>query len=286
MLILIDEWLKQSTTLKLLGVALTCVLLLGLIDYAIGPELSFSVFYTGPIMLAAWYGGRGTGLVIATASSGMWLAADVVSGLQYSHYWVPVWNTLVRLGFFVIILELLTLIRKTLELKASLADTDPLTGLPNRRAFQEEMARESARALRYPQPFTVAYIDLDNFKFINDSLGHDTGDELLKTVARTIQRNIRRSDTIARLGGDEFAALFPMADKAAAAVVIAKFHQKLLDAMQQQQWPVTFSIGAITFTKPMASMRDMLKAVDDLMYGVKKEGKNNTRHHQWPISDA
>ena len=257
-------------------------LLLGLLDYLIGPELSFSVFYTMPIMLAAWYGGKRVGLIIAIVSAAIWLGADLAAGSNYTAMLIPIWNTMVRLAFFIIIMMLMLAVHEKLILEEALADTDHLTGLANRRFFQEQLEREYARVHRYPEPLTIAYLDLDNFKYVNDSMGHDIGDELLIIVSQTLSSNIRNSDFAARLGGDEFAVILPMLENESTIPLVKKLQYELLSAMQAKDWPVTFSIGAVTYNEVMESSRDMIKKVDDLMYDVKKSGKNNICHIVWP----
>ena len=285
MLSYINRYFEQLDSRRCLWITLVCSVLLGVLDYLIGPELSFSVFYIGPIVLAGWYGGRWVGGLLVIASAGIWLCADLAAGSVYSHWMIPVWNTLVRIAFFIIILWLLLVVREKLALEESLADTDPLTGLANRRFFMEQLERECSRAQRYPEPFTIAYFDLDNFKYVNDTLGHDAGDELLTVVSSTLSSSVRTVDFSARLGGDEFAVLFPILEEDKALAVLEKLQTELLAAMTEKQWPVTFSIGAITFTRITESSRDMVKKVDDLMYEVKKSGKNNIRHLVWPRED-
>ncbi|MCW8854409.1 MAG: GGDEF domain-containing protein [Gammaproteobacteria bacterium] len=282
MLRYIDSSLTELGARKSFFIALISSFFLGLGDYVIGPELSFSVFYTAPIMLATWYGGKREGLIIALVCAGIWLMADLAAGNDYSAWLIPVWNTLVRLAFFIIILWLLNTVHEKLLFEESLADTDALTGLANRRFFQEQLEREYARVQRYPEPITIAYFDLDNFKYVNDSMGHDVGDELLRSVAKTLLANIRVPDFAARLGGDEFAVLFPVLKKESALAVLEKLQAELLAVMAAKGWPVTFSIGVVTFSRAMESSRDMIRQVDGLMYEVKKSGKNNIRHLVWP----
>lgn len=282
MLKYLDNYLDSLGPFPCFLVALSGSLFLGLVDYIIGPELSFSVFYTGPIMMAGWYGGKRVGTALVCLSAAIWLCADLAAGAIYPSWMIPLWNTLVRLAFFAIILWLILMVRERLILEESLADTDPLTGLANRRSFLEKLDREYARAQRYPGQFTIAYFDLDNFKSVNDTLGHDEGDDLLVAVSTTLSSSIRTVDHAARLGGDEFAVLFPMLDQDRAQPVLAKIQAELLDMMKARGWPVTFSIGAITFNDLTGSSRDMVKKVDDLMYAVKKDGKNNIRHMAWP----
>lgn len=177
---------------------------------------------------------------------------------------------------------LMLVVHEKLILEEALADTDPLTGLPNRRFFQEQLEREYARINRYPEPLTIAYLDLDNFKYVNDSMGHDIGDELLIIVSQTLASSIRSSDFAARLGGDEFAVMLPMLESESALPLLKKLQDELLDKMKSKKWPVTFSIGVVTYNEVMESSRDMIKKVDDLMYAVKKSGKNNVCHVVWP----
>jgi len=280
----INQSLERLTQLHLAFFNLVLIAGLGLLDYLIGPELSFSVFYTGPIMLATWYGGRSLGAMIALLCSAVWLVADLSAGSQYSSHIVPLWNTLVRLAFFLIILQLLYLLKQKLELEANLADTDALTGLANRRFFEEQIEREHIRMNRYPQVFTIAYIDLDNFKQVNDQQGHQEGDLLLQSVASSLSQNIRSSDIAARMGGDEFAILFPHLDATSAEALLKKLQQAMLKRMTDSNWAVTFSIGAVSFASAMDSSREMIKVVDDLMYQVKHNGKNSIRHQVWENS--
>lgn len=282
MLYRIDRFLENMNNRRLLLFMLLILIVLGVIDFVTGNALSFSVFYTGPIMLAAWYGGRLSGVIIALTAAAIWLLVELTAGPEYSHILYPLWNTFVRLAFYVIILQLMLSLRDKLSLEENLADTDPLTGLVNRRFFQEQLEREFIRLKRYLEPFTLATIDLDNFKAVNDSLGHHVGDELLCRVAGELESHIRDSDIAARLGGDEFALLFPLLTQEDAVPVVEKLQQRLLQAMMDKHWPVTFSIGVVTFHKPMATIRDTLKKVDDLMYEVKKTGKNNIRSISWP----
>jgi diguanylate cyclase (GGDEF)-like protein len=158
------------------------------------------------------------------------------------------------------------------------ARRDPLAGISNRRHFFELAGTEMVRAQRYKRPFTVAYKDLDNFKAVSDQYGHDVGDVLLGLVSKIMSRNIRSTDTVARLGGDEFALPLPEADVQSAGQVTQKLHKQLLAAMQKKRWPVTFSVGVVTFLTPPSSVDDMIKVVDALMYEAKNSGKDQIKY--------
>ena len=120
---------------KNLIIALVSSLFLGVLDYLLGPEFSLIVFYTIPIMYVSWYGGKNSGLILVVATTIIWFFADLAASNAYSSIWLPAWNSFVRLCFFIIIWKLLTLVHEKLLLEESLADTDPLTGLGNRRFF-------------------------------------------------------------------------------------------------------------------------------------------------------
>jgi len=278
----IDNILNKASKLKCFLIALCGSLLLGVLDYIIGAEYSFSVFYIMPIMVATWYGGTLVGIFVAILSSVIWLVADIGSGQNYSNSFIPIWNTFVRLSFFLVILRLLDIVHNKLLMEENLADTDVLTGLSNRRFFQEQLDREYTRICRTSEHLTIAFIDIDNFKYVNDTSGHEEGDKLLQCVAETLTSNIRATDFVARLGGDEFVVLLPVIETESVKQTMDKLQQELLARMKEENWPVTFSIGVITFLKAMDSSRVMIKMVDDLMYEVKKSGKNDVRHLMWP----
>jgi diguanylate cyclase (GGDEF)-like protein len=167
-----------------------------------------------------------------------------------------------------------TQLNLVMQREKELARTDMLTGLANRRAFYEALQAERARTARYGRPMTLVYLDLDNFKRVNDTLGHAVGDDLLACVADLLRRTLRASDTVGRLGGDEFALLLPETTAQAAEALLQKLGSVLMDTMQAKQWPVTFSMGAAAFLDNPASVEEMIRTADELMYSVKKSGKN------------
>src|SRR3954452_17239767 len=128
----------------------------------------------------------------------------------------------------------------------------------NRRAFVAALHRESARNRRFPRPLTLAYLDVDDFKRINDTQGHAAGDALLLAVAQLMENSVRDVDSVGRLGGDEFAILMPETDADDSKVAIRKVETKLKESAVRQ-WPVTFSIGVVTFEKVPDSADEMVR---------------------------
>jgi diguanylate cyclase (GGDEF)-like protein len=252
-------------------------LLIGTSSYLLGREIGFAIFYLIPISLTTWFAGRIPGVYVACVSVVAWITADILSGGLYAHRYTPFWNGLVRLGLFVIVILLLDGFKR----EKSLAREDYLTGLGNRRHFFELAEGEIMRSRRYGHPFTVAYIDVDDFKIINDRFGHAEGDAFLKSIAHIIKNNIRATDVASRLGGDEFAVLLPESSSVPASKFINKLHQVLSDAALQGDRPVSFSIGAVTFVKPPDSVDAMIRVVDRLMYSAKAGGKNRVMYESY-----
>ena len=159
-----------------------------------------------------------------------------------------------------------------------LTHLDPVTGALSRHGFIEALEAASKRSRRYLHPLTVAHFDLDSFKLVNDLLGHETGNSVLRVVARTIKKTLREMDVVARLGGDEFALLLSETRAENVLGILNKIQSALLEAMQANDWRVTFSIGAITFNTPLATTEEMIAKADELMYSVKLSGKNRIEH--------
>jgi len=216
-------------------------------DILFGSEISFSLFYLARVCIATWYASGLSGLGTAMLCAGMWLLADKASGYRYSHAFIPYWNAFVRFVFFIIVSHLLAQMKKKLLSEEEFADVDQLTSVFNTRGFYERAEAEVARCRRYARPFSISYIDLDNFKKVNDEHDHETGDRLLQTVAGAMKENTRKTDIVARLGGDEFAVLMPETGYETSAEAVDKIKAILVSKMKKDEWPVTFSIGTVTF---------------------------------------
>lgn len=268
------EGLSRSTVMS---IALLLLAIVGLIDSITGPVYSFSALYLVPVVLTAWCAGRGSAILIAMAGAAAWLTADMAGKTYHALPLALFWNEIMELSLFLFAAYVISALKGKLDNEEEVARTDQLTGIANRRRFCEVADDEIRRSRRYNNPFTVTYLDIDNFKTVNDTQGHSEGDRLLRQVASTLTTVIRESDTVARLGGDEFGLLMPETDGDAAARVATKIHVGL-KAQVEQHWPVTFSIGMVTYLKAPASPDEMIRIADRLMYEVKDSGKDELRH--------
>ncbi|MDQ1303726.1 MAG: hypothetical protein QG595_1709 [Pseudomonadota bacterium] len=169
--------------------------------------------------------------------------------------------------------------RKRSELRLNyMAQFDALTGIPNRQYFNDQLTRATARARRDGRKVTLLFLDLDEFKVVNDTLGHDAGDRLLKEVASRIQRSVRTGDVVARLGGDEFAVLLegltgPLEVETMASSLLALISQPYHIA--DRQLDITTSIGITMYPNDSADTQMLLKNADIAMYQAKENGRNN-----------
>ncbi|TVR96170.1 MAG: GGDEF domain-containing protein, partial [Trueperaceae bacterium] len=157
-----------------------------------------------------------------------------------------------------------------------LASHDPLTGLPNRRLFQDRLEQTVARAHRRKSGVALLYLDLDGFKDVNDTLGHDVGDELLEAAAKRLVEQVRAEDTVARLGGDEFGVILADVAQREDAGLVAEKLGEAIDApfsLRGRNVLVGVSIGIALYPDDARLSDGLMKAADVAMYRVKQEGK-------------
>lgn len=249
----------------------------GSVDYLTGPLFSISILYLIPVLWVSWYAKRYIGIIMCFASALVWLIAGLAAKKYHERPEELYWNDAMELVFFLVVSLLISALRHSLQREKEMSNTDYLTNVPNRKRFYEFAEMELKRSLRYQHPLTVIYLDIDNFKTVNDTMGHGAGNTLLRLVAHTFVKNIRSVDMVARLGGDEFALLLPESGPESANDLIHKAMHKLEKAIKDD-WPVTFSIGMVTFLEPPLTVDELLKHADDLMYSVKAAGKGAIRH--------
>jgi diguanylate cyclase (GGDEF)-like protein len=284
---LIIEYLSELPQTILILVASGMMLLVGTLNHIVGLQLFSNIFYLIPIVLVTWFAERWLGFIFSILSALTWLIADLSSGTTYFGSDIFYWNGVGRLGSFFILTVILSALKNILTQEKASSRIDFLTGVQNRRSFIELLSMEINRARRYEHPFTLVCLDLDNFKTVNDCFGHKTGDMILRSVARSVQENIRSTDTVARLGGDEFAILMPETGRNVAETIMGRVRNINLNIMRRHGWPVTLSIGVVTFKRSPSTVDETLQVSDQLMYNAKNNGKNSIRYEvfgarEWP----
>ncbi len=247
--------------------------LVGIVDLVTGTQLSFSIFYLAPTGLGAWRLGRSAGLGVSGLAAATWLAADLARNDSYYHAVIPYWNAGVRFAFFAIVAMLLDRVHGALVAERQLAATDSVTGLVNARGFTAALNRTVELARRYGRPFTLAYIDLDDFKSVNDRYGHPAGDMVLRGIASELGASLRAVDVVARIGGDEFAVIMPETGHEAAVAALQKVGTQLASVVGPGGAGVGASIGALTCDLAPLDSADLLRQADALMYRAKTGGK-------------
>jgi diguanylate cyclase (GGDEF)-like protein len=244
-------------------------------DYVTTFELSLTPFYLFIVLLVTWNSGWKWGLGFSILSFAVQVALGLTTGHPYSeaiYFYIDNANRLIS---YLVAWRLISALKVQHEREKNSARRDYLTDLANQKGFYEALGVEMARHRRDNNPMSIAFLDCDNFKEVNDGLGHKEGDRLLKNLARTMSANLRKTDVVGRLGGDEFAIVLSKTDKDQAIHIIGKLRQELDAAMAQHNWPVTFSIGLGIFASVPESEDEMISFTDKLMYRVKSTGKNN-----------
>ena len=239
---------------------------IGYVDYFLGRGVSLAILYLLPVIGAAYYLGKAESIVVAGVAGAASLVADMLIG---SSAVLLAWNTVSRTTIFVMQGWLVATLQREWRREADLARRDPVTGLVNSRTFHEVLSS----AVPSP-PASLAFIDLDNFKGINDRYGHSVGDDVLVRVAGALGQIIREGDIAARMGGDEFAVLLRSADRQAAEAFAIRL-QELVRGIGSSYPGSGFgaSAGIVIWGTGTWAGDELIRAADEAMYDVKATGK-------------
>ena len=275
--IAIGGWVDRLSQRQALLLAWGILAVTSLLHYACGIEISLGLFYLLPVLIVGWRGSPIFVILTCLLAGTLWDGLSLLLGDRYYNNWVYLWNPCNRVLSYLVTSFLLHRLRISVNRLRALSHLDSMTGLLNSGAFTQALQEELNRQQRTRRPISLAFIDLDHFKQVNDTLGHLRGDQALKTVSVVLRRRLRRTDVVGRMGGDEFAVLMPETNGEGAMAALKIVRRKLLDAMQRQDLPVTFSIGVVT-SRGDASPTRMLQQADALMYSVKHDGRDDIRH--------
>jgi diguanylate cyclase (GGDEF)-like protein len=253
------------------------VILVGAVYWLNGhtpPDVRLGILYIVPVLLVTWHDGLTWGIAFAAGSG----VLRYVTGLDQMPPDTPVAIRLLNEAAYLIVLGVamagLAQLQRTQADLERLATQDELTGALNARAFAERLAEELERNRRYKRPLALLYLDLDDFKAVNDQHGHQTGDAVLRLVANATRRAVRQSDIMARLGGDEFAVLMPETDGRVAEAAASRLASSIRTVFQGTP-SVTASIGLVSAAGAVdARPEELLRCADQAMYEAKRAGKD------------
>lgn len=248
------------------------ILLLFPLDLITASQVSLHVLYIFPLTLIALHCSRKNLVIGATALS---ISLQLLSLSNYDDVslWVKAYLFLMIVlsnSTFVLIARFVR--TNTLEAK-HLSTIDPLTQLYNRRTLEVAIDTEILRQRRYSGCFSLALIDLDGFKGLNDSMGHHAGDKALTLLADILREHTRQSDTISRIGGDEFVVLMPNTQAPDCDTLCQILCHKISKRMTEHSFPITASIGYTTIEHWTKISKDILTIADKAMYEAKSNGK-------------
>lgn len=268
----------RHSTLDILVLAFAAFAAAVAADYLTSYAFSLSAFYVLVIVAVSWFCGAWWGSLFAFLSVYAQIQIRLSLGNLFSEplfFYVANGN---KVFAYLVIAFLTSAVRIALARATAAARVDHLTGITNRIGFYEKVSVEMARHRRVPHPFSVAYIDCDHFKVLNDGLGHSEGDRVLQAVGQTLNTKLRETDIVARIGGNEFAVVMPHTSEFGALHVIRKLRRDLDSAMAEHEWPITFSIGLGIFPSVPEDVDRVIAFSDRLLYRVKAMGKNKTLH--------
>lgn len=253
----------------MLGIAVV-----GALDAATGIDIRIASVYFVPLALAGWRLGRRGAVLASLLAAAVWLTAQYYGGAQPWSAWIWGANLVTQTAAFVTVGMLVALLAERLEAEASLSRKDVLTGLPNWRALFEEAAVLLPLCRRHDSPVSLAFLDLDNFKQVNDRLGHDRGDEVLQTFAAVLASTPRPSDIAARLGGDEFVLLMPHTRRDEALALVQRIRSRFAADARVAKTGVTVSVGLLAEDPANLTLDELLSHADAALYDGKLGGKD------------
>jgi diguanylate cyclase (GGDEF)-like protein len=265
--------LNRLSKMGAVGLAMGLLIIVAWVDWQVRSEIGLSVFYIIPIIILTWRLGLQLGLASSCVAGIIWMINEFHT-FQKDSLLIVLWNTAMRLMIFALISLLLNQFQVSYQAMQDLIHKDGLTGLNNWRSFQESLAIELSRQSRYRDPMTLVFMDVDNFKQVNDQWGHPRGDALLRAIAECLATQVRTGDVVSRLGGDEFTILLPRTDQQQAQMFINRLHPHLQALAAAEQLPVGFSLGVITYAQTTPTQTEIVAIADQLMYQAKQTGKN------------
>ncbi len=265
-----ERWLRPA--LLVVGLILVTVCRWG--DATGRVSLTATWLFVALLLLAGWSCSRNAALGLTLISLLAWGWIDASGAAVWTE---ALSGQLVRFAVALGLVAWMSRLRERLAQVHRLARLDSLTGLPNRQALVEALDAELSRTRRFGRPFTVALLDCDGFKAINDRSGHLAGDDVLRRIGLALRQHTRRYDCVGRLGGDEFLLVLSEADRESAVAIAERLRAALRQSIEREYPSLTISLGVVTFRTADLDWDECIQQADDAMYAAKRQGPDRTR---------
>lgn len=269
-----DAFMRRLPDCVQVGVALAMIAGLTAFKLTAGESVTLIDFLFIAVVGIGWFvHRRWCGYLVAVIAAADSVVIAVIAA-PYASPGAAAASGAARLALYLIVLALIGMMRRERAGHQKDAVTDPQTGAMNARAFRLRALDEVERSQRYGHELSLAFLDIDDFKQVNDRLGHAAGDRALLDVCHVLRSTVRSVDTVARVGGDEFAVLMPETRSADARAVIDRVRYEVGRLALADGGGVPVSIGLVTFNRPPGSIAELTGAADALMYRAKNAGKD------------
>jgi diguanylate cyclase (GGDEF)-like protein len=276
----INGYMRRMPDALLFAIGLALIVALTVLKMTLGQRIPLVDFLLVPVVWVGWFAGsRSYGYALALIAA-LVSAVIAVFGITQASVGSACASALARFALYLVILGLLGMMRRERAGHQHAAATDPHTGLANARAFDALAAAEVVRSQRFAHPLSLAYLDLDDFKAVNDAFGHDCGDQALFDIGHVLRSTVRSVDLAARIGGDEFAVLMPETGAPEAHAVVERVRGELARLTVGDGRHLLFSIGVVTFDRPPGSLKKLTAAADELLYRAKDNGKDRVEQSE------
>lgn len=276
-----NHFMRRLPDAAQLSLALAMVAGLTVFKLTVGHSVTVIDFLFIPVVGVGWFAtSRVYGYVVAVVAAGSSIFVAMAAETQAS-VTAAVASGIARLILYLVVLAVLGMMRRERAGDQRAAATDQLTATANDRAFRATVQAEAARARRHGSRLSLAYLDIDDFKTINDGLGHAEGDKVLMEVGHMLRAAVRSTDVVGRLGGDEFAVLLPETGDAAARHVMDRVLGEIGRLRTSDGGRLSCSVGLVTYATPPESAKELLEAADRLMYKAKNAGKDRLEQAEY-----
>lgn len=252
---------------------LLLTLAVGVVDVWTGSDVRLLSLYLLAVAWCGWRLGRRGVLFAVLVTLSTWGVSQQLSGVQHWSAGVWVFNLVSQSVALLSIGWLVAELSRRLEAERATARIDPLSGLRNRRALAQDSELALAICHRHAHPVALAFIDLDDFKQVNDRLGHEGGDTVIQACARALTASCRATDLPARLGGDEFVILMPETTAPQAQALMERVRLAFAQAVAGLPASAGMTVGVLAEAQATRTLDRLLAEADALMYEAKREGK-------------